>query len=341
MFSRSTVVPMLFHQEHLLHFELDCDTLTLSALTKAYHRRALADHPDKGGQKEIFQETKDLYDNLMRNLEELVKIQAEKPQVTVADVTCFSQRPAKKGRQEAKPKVAVAPPWHATTILQEPFGQIEEALIWLAPYLLKDSVSVLAARLRDLQIGQSHTTELLVVQRCVQPPATTVAVKYHGTSWSGCKAILLDGFKPSFGAGAPPDTPLVYTSGRERTAWRYPQALCDEHWEACGEVVADDTYCLRLCLTCNVNAHERVVKIRRRRGNFQDAYPENAVWATHVTFRAMATAPPEQLAERRPKQPEAPPFEPRGVWASSVSSDDDQRGGVWASPVSSATNQAT
>ena len=78
MFSRSTVVPVLFHGEHLLHFELDCDTLTLSALTKAYHRRALADHPDKGGQKEIFQETKDLYDNLMRNLEELVKIQAEK-----------------------------------------------------------------------------------------------------------------------------------------------------------------------------------------------------------------------------------------------------------------------
>ena len=149
----------------------------------------------------------------------------------------------------------------------------------------------------------------------------------------------MDGFKPSFGAGAPPDTPLVYTSGRERTAWRYPQALCDEHWEACGEVVADDTYCLRLCLTCNVNAHERVVKIRRRRGNSQDAYPENAVWATHVTFRAMATAPPEQLAKRQPKQPEAPPFELRGVWASSVSSDDDQRGGVWASPVSSDDDQ--
>ena len=324
MSSSSSAWPVLFQEDHIAYFHLEWSALTVKTLTKAYRKRVLIDHPDKGGETHVFQETKDMYDNMMRNLEVFECLKAQHPGLTIADVIRFTQQNAKKPRTENKPKITVAPPWHAKTILEEPFGNIEAALSWLAPYLASESLSSLAAQLRDLQIGQDHTTELF----CAKPPAFNVAVKYHGTSWTGFKAIILEGFLPVFGAMAPADTPLVYTSGRARTAWRYPWALCDEHNTACGEVVANDTYCIRLCLTCNVDTNMRTVKIRRKRGNVQDAYPVHAIWATAITFRAMATAPPEQLAQRQPKADPA-----------QSSSDDDKLGGVWHSPVDSGDEQ--
>ena len=78
--------------------------------------------------------------------------------------------------------------------------------------------------------------------------------------------------------------------------------MADDQGQYCGEVVASDTHCLRVYLTCGVDAKERRVKIRRGGSNHQDAYPTGSVWVTHVTFQAMATAPPEQLQQRRPKE---------------------------------------
>jgi len=70
--------------------------------------------------------------------------------------------------------------------------------------------------------------------------------------------------------------------------------MVDKRHRACGEVVASDTWYIRILLTCAVDHEKRRVKIRRG-SNKQDAYLPGDVSLTAVTFDAFQTAPDEQL----------------------------------------------
>ena len=48
--------------------DLDPDHLDLASAKKAYRRMAAKHHPDKGGEKEKFQEVKAAYDEVMKNI---------------------------------------------------------------------------------------------------------------------------------------------------------------------------------------------------------------------------------------------------------------------------------
>ena len=177
---------MLFEEWQFEYFGLHSGTFSLASLIKAYRRRALSDHPDKGGQTGVFQETKNRYDELTRRLEYFSSIQGKSPHVTISHATQPTTRHAKKPRQEPKPKYTLAPPWHAQAILEEQFSNIQEALDWIPIHILRESKSGMITKLQSLEIGQTYTVQL----RCVEPPADTVEVKYHGTSWMGLKKIL-------------------------------------------------------------------------------------------------------------------------------------------------------
>ena len=66
---------MIFEEWQFEYFGLHSGTFSLASLIKAYRRCALSDHPDKGGQTGVFQETKTRYDELTRRLEYFTSIE--------------------------------------------------------------------------------------------------------------------------------------------------------------------------------------------------------------------------------------------------------------------------
>jgi hypothetical protein len=283
----------IFDESDLSFFALDTATATVSNLTKAYRRRALQLHADKPSVDVlVWKAMRERYDALMRGFQIFEHLKQEHPRLSMESVT-------RRAFPSATPQVSipVAPKWHVKEILKEPLRNIEEALRWLPDGLLEDNSIDLAQKLRQMSPSQEYTVKL----RGVAQPADEWSVKYHGTSWSGVKEILLDAFLPTYGAGMAAlwkttgeTMPLVYTSPSPECAQTYPQALVDKDKRYCGEVVASDICCLRPYLTCGVNAHKRKVKIRKG-FNKQDAYCKDDVWATAVTFCAYTHAPPEQL----------------------------------------------
>ena len=157
---------------------------------------------------------------------------------------------------------------------------------------LEVMLDALHSALRELAVGDEYICHLRGVEQLAED-----SCRYHGTSWEGFKQILKRGLLPSYGAGrssTSPLGPLVYTSPDKSCASYYPMALVDNRHNQCGEVVARDTEYLRVILTCRVDITTRQIKIRRGR-NKQDAFPNDGISVTAVTFKAFKTAPLEQL----------------------------------------------
>ena len=107
--------------------------------------------------------------------------------------------------------IPVAPKWRVESILKGPLLNIDEVLHWLPDGLLEDNSADLAKSLRRLYPGQEYTVKLLGVAQ----PANSWDFKYHGTSWLGAFAILLEGFLPGY-KGAQGKHCLLYTSPSPR-----------------------------------------------------------------------------------------------------------------------------
>ena len=80
----------LCDQSDLLYFDLDIDTATASLVNKAYRKKAMKVHPDKGGDAAEFRELKEKCDELLRCFQAFAQLQNEHPDISFAQ--CVRQK---------------------------------------------------------------------------------------------------------------------------------------------------------------------------------------------------------------------------------------------------------
>ena len=142
-----SAVPILCHERDLLDFGVDVDTATASAINRAYRRKALEAHPDKGGGADEFRRLKSKSEELQRCFKVFETYKRKHPDIVFADCVereRSSQRRSHLGasaptaaRSEPLLPPVTAPPWHVATILQATLPNIAEALDWLRDDMLE------------------------------------------------------------------------------------------------------------------------------------------------------------------------------------------------------------
>ena len=279
-----------FDAEDFKYFGVRVDDATENDVRRSYLEKCKIIDPGKGGCSKAFKQLQFLYEKVREGFKVLAELQKTYPNATVGSVTKATIGSLGPVSEE------IAPGYNAKRILRKSrvAPLISEAVRDIVPYLDVKPEDLHDA-LRNLRIGEEYTCELRGV---TQPDR--YSCRYHGTSWLGCKEIVKSKrILPSYGAGGHwkdyGAKPLVYTSIDTSCAGRYPTAMLDRRNNLCGEVVAGDTKYLRVRLTCNVDMSKREVKLRRRGKNSQDAFPQECVEVTAVTFCAFGTAPQVQL----------------------------------------------
>ena len=318
-------MPILFSGEHLNFFELTPATLSAASLRSQYVKYVLKYHPDKtGGQRDMrFEQTHEYYKALLDGLQTFDVWHKYNPELTLADTSDWNVPPTGNAASSTAQPAGylfdlvreMAPSWHASNMRYHTVDFLEDALREIS-FAFQHDVADMAASLRNVEVGQAGTFYLCGAVQPAEP-------RFHGTSWKGLIGILTRGWLPSWGAGRADalarfkvDLPVVYTSSVYDAALWYPVAMVDATGKRIGERVACDVPPLRIVLICKADVTKRRIKIRRRRGNKQDAWLPEDLEICGVSFHMMSAAANDDAANDDEPEFDLDNHEPRaGVWA--------------------------